>query len=728
MSNRRFKRFMQFVARMVLRLLFRVRITGLEHFHGAGERVLVVANHQSLLDPPLLWAFLTDDVTFAIHSVVSRWKILQPLYALDLVHVFPMDPSNPMMTKALVQYLRGNRRAVIFPEGRITSTGALMRIYDGPALVADRADALLLPVRVEGAQYSPVSRLLPGVRRQWFPRITIDILPARKLSLPADLTGRRRRELAGRQLTDIMTGMMFETFPWRRTLFSALIHARQTHGGGHVIVEDLDHRPLDYQGLLTRVLLVARRLRRVTTEDETVGVLLPNAVGAVVSLLALQLCRRVPAMLNFTAGAVALESAIETARIGTIVTSHRFVEAANLGALVEQLGQRCRIVWLDDLLAGVGRPEKLRAALLAVSVAWWWRERPGEADRPAVILFTSGTEGAPKGVVLSHTNIVSNHAQVAAVIDFGPRDTVLNVLPLFHSFGLCAGTLLPLTRGLKVFLYPSPLHYAAIPTLAYQQNATILFGTSTFFANYARKAHPYDFYSLRYAVAGAEKLRDETRKRWMQKFGIRILEGYGVTETSPVLSVNTPIHNCEGTVGRSLPGIECRLEPVEGIDEGGRLHVRGPNIMLGYLLPGRPGELVPPQSCYGDGWHDTGDIVTIDERGYITISGRAKRFAKVGGEMVSLASLELLAERLWPDALHGAIALPDRSKGEQLVLVTTAAEADRTALAAGIRAEGLSELLVPRRVLVRAELPLLGSGKVDYRALTALVRGDLGLD
>ena len=312
------------------------------------------------------------------------------------------------------------------------------------------------------------------------------------------------------------------------------------------------------------------------------------------------------------------------------------------------------------------------------------------------MLFTSGSEGTPKGVVLSHRNLLANRHQLAAVVDFSPQDIVLNALPVFHSFGLTGGLLLPLLAGVRTFLYPSPLHYRTVPELAYGVNATILFGTDTFLAGYARVADNYDFYSVRYVFAGAERVKPETRRVWFEKFGIRILEGYGATETSPALAVNTPMHFKAGTVGRLLPGIEHRLEPVEGIDEGGRLFVRGPNVMLGYLRAEKPGVLEPP----ADGWYDTGDIVEIDAEGFVTIKGRAKRFAKVAGEMVPLGAVEdFVAQASGRDEQHAVVTVPDAKRGEQLVLVTERADATRAALATAAREAGLPEIFVPRAIV-----------------------------
>jgi acyl-[acyl-carrier-protein]-phospholipid O-acyltransferase/long-chain-fatty-acid--[acyl-carrier-protein] ligase len=324
--------------------------------------------------------------------------------------------------------------------------------------------------------------------------------------------------------------------------------------------------------------------------------------------------------------------------------------------------------------------------------------------------------------VLSHANILANCAQISARVDYQAQDKILNALPLFHSFGLTAGTLLPITAGMRVFFYPSPLHYRIVPEMAYDIGATIMFGTNTFLKGYARFAHPYDFYTLRYVFAGAEKLSNETRRIWSDKFGVRVIEGYGATEASPVLASNTPMDNRPASVGRLLPGIDHYLEDVPGVERGQRLVVRGPNIMLGYLRVEQPGVLEPPRTARGPGWYDTGDIVEMDDAGFISILGRAKRFAKVAGEMVSLGEVEELVSQLWPERHHAIVAVADASKGEQLVLVTEQQQADRKAVQQFVREKGASELAVPRRVMHVKNIPVLGSGKIDYPAVTQLVK------
>lgn len=711
------------IIRFILKTLYQVQVKGIEHFHSAGKRVLIVSNHTSFLDPILLWAFLPDEITFAINTHIAETWWVKP--ALRWVRTFPMDPINPMSVKALTHHLRRDRKAVVFPEGRITVTGSLMKIYDGSGMVADKADATVLPIRIDGAQYTPFSRLKGVVRLRWLPRISINILPPRKITPPPDAQGEERRRHAGLALSDIMSEMIFATGNHHGTLFSALLDARKVHGGKTPVLEDTERKPVSYDHLIARALFAGEKLEGLTEAGETVGILLPTAIGTVATLLGLQHAGRVPAMLNFSTGVSILLAACETAAIRTVLTSRRFVEAAKLEDTLARLETKVKVIYLDELFRNVSALDRL-GALLKGRVADYGCRGRVSADSPAVILFTSGSEGVPKGVALSHANLLSNREQFAARVDFGPQDVILNALPLFHSFGLTTGTLLPLLSGTRVFLYPSPLHYRIIPEVAYDINATILFGTNTFLNGYGKHAHPYDFYSIRYVFAGAEKVQPETRRIWADKFGIRIMEGYGVTETSPVLAANTAMHYREGTVGRLMPGIDYALEPVEGIADGGRLHVKGPNVMLGYLHAHAPGRIEPPASCFGPGWYDTGDIVSVDGHGYVTIKGRAKRFAKIGGEMISLAVIEELAGRVWPDARHAVVNLPDPRKGEQIVLATSQPRADRTPLFERARAEGLSELYLPKRIRILPALPLLGSGKIDYPALTALLAAETG--
>jgi acyl-[acyl-carrier-protein]-phospholipid O-acyltransferase/long-chain-fatty-acid--[acyl-carrier-protein] ligase len=335
-----------------------------------------------------------------------------------------------------------------------------------------------------------------------------------------------------------------------------------------------------------------------------------------------------------------------------------------------------------------------------------------------VIVFTSGSEGVPKGVELTHENILANIRQMLAVTDLTDRDRLFNCLPLFHSFGLTVGTFLPLVRGIYVFLYPSPLHYRMVPSALYERDCTVFLSTNTFLNGYARKAHPYDFRSLRYLFAAAEKLQEATALAWSQNYGVRILEGYGATECAPCVSVNTPLEPRYGSVGRLLPGMEYRLEPVEGVAEGGRLFVRGPNVMKGYLNADANAQFL----ALG-GWYDTGDIVNVDAEGYLHILGRMKRFAKVSGEMVSLTAVEDALAGAFPQyGLHCQVAVitrPDEGKGEVLIAVTNEPKLTLDEIHEAIKAKGLTNLSTPREIKVVNEIPKLGTGKVDHRGLQA---------
>ena len=451
------------------------------------------------------------------------------------------------------------------------------------------------------------------------------------------------------------------------TLFGALLAAARAHGSAKPIMEDPERQPLTYKRLILGSLVLGAKLAEHTKRAETVGVLLPTVNGLAVTLFGLNAFGRVAGLLNFTAGIKNLSSAAKTALITTVVTSRRFIDQAKLEDVVAALanlevapGKKLTIVYLEDVRKEIGTLDKIKGvvrSLMAGSVHAKYALRP---EQPAVVLFTSGTEGAPKGVVLSNTNLVANAYQIYAHADglITPADIVMNPLPMFHSFGLTAATLMPLLNGLKVVLYPSPLHYKQVPKLAGETGATIMLATDTFLQGYARAAEPDDFKAMRFVVAGAERVKDATRAMW-NKHGTVILEGYGATEASPVIACNLIATNRHGSVGALLPGIDYRLDPVEGITEGGKLMVKGPNVMLGYMLADKPGVVVPPP----DGWHDTGDIVTVDAQRFVTIRGRAKRFAKLGGEMVSLAAVEAMVSELWPECEPRRARLARRAQG-----------------------------------------------------------------
>lgn len=697
--------------RALFRVLFRVHIKG-RWPQFAQRRTLIIANHESFLDGMLLGLFLPVRAVFVVHTTVpQKWLFRQ---VLKLVDYLPVDPTSPMAIKHVVKLVESGRPVVIFPEGRITVTGSLMKVYDGPAFVAARTGADILPVRLEGPSRSYFSRMGGNYPRRWFPEIQLTVMPLETIAMPQGGKSRERRRLAGEALRRIMQHMLFASRPIG-TLFDALLDAAAVWGRSYSLLEDIRQEEYSYGDILKMTLALGRLVTKITAEGERVGLLMPNMAPSLALMLGCTVQRRIPAMLNYTAGLAGLDSACQVATLKTIITSRAFVAAAQLDSVVAGLAEKYRVVYLEDLRAGLTFGDKLwLLAALCKPRAFVPQGQPQDA---AVVLFTSGSEGVPKGVVLTHQNLLTNMAQIRAVIDFAATDKFLNALPIFHAFGLTAGALLPLMTGTKLFIYPSPLHYRVIPEVAYDRNCTVLFGTSTFLANYARFAHPYDFYRIRYVVAGAERLSSAVRELWVEKFGIRLLEGYGATETAPVLAVNTPMAYKTGTVGQFLPGVEWWLEPVPGIEDGGLLHVKGPNVMAGYLRIGNPGVLEVTASEHGPGWYSTGDIVSIDAEGFVTIKGRLKRFAKIAGEMISLETAEKLAFLADPAGQHASSSRTDAMKGEALVLFTSNPKLTFEQLAAIAREQSLPPLATPRDIRVVKELPLLGTGKTDYVTL-----------
>ncbi|MBX9785956.1 MAG: acyl-[ACP]--phospholipid O-acyltransferase [Alphaproteobacteria bacterium] len=695
----------------ILTILFRFEIHGLENYQKAGKRVILVANHTSYLDALLVAAALPEKPLFAINLFTAQKWWVKPF--LILAKVFPIDPLHPYGLREVIEEAKKGHKVIIFPEGRLTLTGSLMKIYEGPGMVAERAEATLLPIRIEGAQYTFFSLLKGQFPRHFFPKITLTLLPPQTLKVPPDIKGRKRRHVLSEALYDIMTTMMFTTSSYEKTLFSSLIEASKTYGGRTPILKDTSHKSMSYRKLLLKSFTLGRFMNRKAPGVEPIGLLLPNTHGLIISFWALHSQGRIPAMLNYASGSTALLTACKIANIKHIYTAREFIEKAHLEEGIALLKEaKIHIHFLEIEAKKIPFSDKISGFLGMLFPHQLYKNLTQPSDT-AVILFTSGSEGIPKGVVLSHANIQANRYQLASVVDFNSKDYVLNILPLFHAFGLTAGMLLPLLSGIRAFHYISPLHYRIVAELIYDKNATILFGTDTFLNGYGRVAHVYDFHTLRYVFAGAEKLKPETQNLWFDKFGLRIFEGYGTTETSPVIAVNTAMHFKAGTVGRFLPGIEHRLEAVEGIETGGRLWVKGPNVMKGYLLASS----AEKQNSPPGNWYDTGDIATVDQEGYVHLLGRAKRFAKVGGEMISLSFVEEAVNQLWPEHHHAVLTKPHPIKGEQLVLFTTYVSADRSALISFWKAHGYAELSLPRIIHIISSLPRLGSGKVDYRAL-----------
>ncbi len=733
---------------ILLRLLWRVSVQGADHLGDTGTGCLVIANHPGVVKQGVLlwWLVLQragrppgdpsgcrspqwageERLWCFFHPQARLPAWLRPLLPGIAVHIAdPLEQRGDQSLKAaelsLTQHLRTGGWAVVFPMAVPTAAVSAVRPqikpYGWSLLAAQQAGVPVVAVHMES--------LNRGIG--WM------LLPPRTVHFPAEMDSRTRRHMAGQWAQDWLGEAALAYHQGRTTLWQTLCRAARRYGRGRLMLTDAMGKSATYGQLLTRSLILGGVLAKQSQPGARVGLLLPSSIAATTTFFALQAIGRIPALLNFTAGSGPVRSACRTARLQTVYTSRLFVKKAGLEGLVAELQAESPVLYLEDLRTSI-KPWHLLTGWLSA----WFPESSGQRlapgvgpGDPAVILFTSGSEGEPKGVLLSHDNLVANGVQVSACMDIHPDDVMLNVLPIFHAFGLTVGTLWPLWVGIRCHSLPSPLDYHLVPEVAYTLRVTLLAGTDTFLAGYARTADPCDFLWMRHVVSGAEPLREETYRLWMERFGIRILEGYGTTETSPVLAVNTPLACRFGSVGRLVPGITCRLDPVPGITDGALLAVRGPNIMLGYLLPGGDGQCHPPSLQYGEGWYGTGDIVRVDGHGFLYILGRAKRFAKIGGEMISLAAVEQLAALTWPDHRHAAISLvvarltSGGRKGEQLVLVTECPHPDRRDLLAQLRAKGMGEMMLPGKIFSVEALPLLGSGKIDFVAVQTLATNAL---
>lgn len=692
----------------LLKWAFRIDVRGAASPFDAA-RLVIISRQEASLSGLILSLFLPVQPCLVLSPEQARSRLTRAW--LKLVDYLVADYNAPDAMTAVAARIATGQPVLIFPEGRPVPPGRLLKIYDEAAELITRSGALVVPAWLEGVARMPGSTAEPCYRRQLLPRVTLHVgVPE---TLPTDLA----KEKAATALRRMMQMLMFQAFP-RQSLYAALLAASRQFGRRRPIAADMTQDEYSYGDLLKMTLALGRIVARISEPGENIGLLMPNLVTTLCLVIGTSAMDRVPAMLNYTSGAAGIQDACVLAQVRTLITSRVFIKNAGLEEALARL-HGLNILYLEDLKQSL----RLRDTIwLAAHLYRPWRMAPAhDPDTPAVVLFTSGSESKPKGVVLSHSAVLANIAQTRAMLDFTPEDHFMNALPVFHSFGLTVGALMPLMIGARLFLYPSPLHYRNIPELIYRQQCTVLFGSSTFLGHYARYAHPYDFRQLRFAVAGAEKLSPAVRDAWMDKFGIRILEGYGVTETAPVLAVNTPMAARPGTVGQLAPGVDARLLPVEGLQNGGVLHVRGPNVMLGYYRHGRPGRIEPVRSIFGDGWYDTGDVAEIDADGYLSITGRVKRFAKIAGEMVALEKTQLLATLLSPDHQHASSAQADPARGEQIVLFTTDPALTRDRLLQIARVQGVPEIAVAKKVVYVDALPMLGTGKVDYVRLKQLV-------
>ena len=713
--------------RFCLRVFFRlckVRVYGLEKGKSFDGPVIYFSNHLSTLDALILYAFLPNEPFFAVSKEDAREPKNRFFLRKRGLKLF--KPLEPTSVKTVLERIKKGRSVVVFAEGRMSEEGGLLKIYETAGFMADKLSVPLVPVWITGAQYSVFSPSKGELPRRLFPRIRVTV--QKPIPFKVSPEKHRDRNYVSNELYRMLLDLSFKSryYP-ENSLFYELMKTAKVNAKTGLFqrpdfVEDTNRVPHTYKKIIIKSFIYGRYLKKFVEQQETCGIMLPNSIDNLTILLGLMAYERVPAMMNYSSGVQNILSAMKTAEVKTVITSNSFVKSMGLQEVVDALQEAgIKVISLKEVKRQVLTRTYFKAWL---SYKFKYVPHKKSGDKKGVILFTSGSEGVPKAVVLSHQNLTANIFQTCSMVHISAKDLLFNALPMFHSFGLTVGTLFPLICGGRLFLFPSPLRYREVAELCYSTGATMLFGTDTFLSGYERVGHPFDFHKMRYVMGGAEPVKKETRDRWAEKFGIRLFEGYGATETSPILSLNNHIFCRYGSIGQIVPFVEHRIKPVDGVENGGVLEVKGPNIMMGYMFADNPGVLVPPK----DGWYETGDVVELDEDGFLFIRARLKRFAKVAGEMVSLPQVEKIAETVYGGKYNfAAVAVPHASKGEQIVLVSTYKRAKLDKFTAYTKENGYSELANPRIIVYRDEIPVLGTGKRNYIALTKDVIEELNI-
>jgi acyl-[acyl-carrier-protein]-phospholipid O-acyltransferase/long-chain-fatty-acid--[acyl-carrier-protein] ligase len=712
------------------RLLYRVRVLGAGNIPASGGAVLI-SNHLSYVDVVVLQLACPRPLRFLAYSgpgtnALQRWVFRRA----GVLEVSPAHPSRWL--RSSVQALARGEMVCLFPEGGISRTGQLMAIRKGFEIIAKKAGVPVIPAAVDGLWGSVFS--FSGNRYFWkSPRL----LPTAVCVAFGEPIPPGEAEVASARRALLELGIeAFSARPMlRRNFAREVVRALARRPGSTALIDrSAGRRELSAAQLIAAAAVLARRLRR-TVPEARVGIVLPPGAGASIANLAVACAGKVPVNLNFTAGRAAAQSCIAAAGLGTVLTAD-----AMRARLADFPFPLCTVDLRVELAAAGGK----RAMLPWIAAAWLlpnqWVARLmsyGSArDRDeAALLFTSGSAGTPKGVVLSHRNLLANCEQISSLAILPPSVTMLGCLPIFHSFGFTFTMWYPFLRGCRLVTTPSPLDTRAIIDCIREERVTVLIGAPTFIRPIMRKAAPSDLRSLDLVVTGAEKLPEDLRHGFLEKFHLEILQGYGLTETSPVSNLNQPhppvttptadeqVGKRRGTVGRLLPGMSARIvDPDTGAERPsgatGVLWLRGPNVFSRYLHEDAPG------ASLRDGWFVTGDLASLDEDGFVTVEGRLARFSKIGGEMVPHGTIEQkIAELLGVDPGEAqsivVMGIPDEAKGEALVVLTTrelAAPDIRERLAGA----GFPNLWIPRTVRRVPAIPFLGSGKLDLAACRRL--------
>ena len=705
--------------------IYKIRIEGQQHVPFRGP-TLLVCNHVSFVDGFLVGACIQRFVRFMVYRQYFEMKRFH--WALRLTKAIPVAAGRPREVVESLQRAREELRqghvVCIFAEGSVSRTGNLLPLARGFERIIKDLDVPVIPVHLDRLWGSMFSFSEGQFFWKWPRRIPYRVTVSFGSPLPTTAKVHQVRQAIGelgaeaaelrREPGDLLDRRFISTA--RRHWFS-------------LCMADSTGKELTYGKTLIGSLALSRWIRRHCRNEEMVGLLLPSSVGGAVANIAVLMAGKVPVNLNFTSGAEAMRSATEQCGIRTILTSKRFLKKANL----EEMDG---MVFLERVMQQVTPAQKVTAAVAAAVlpsrlVSQLYTPEKRDSSALAAVIFSSGSTGVPKGVMLSHHNILSNVEGVAQVYWVTEKDRMIGVLPFFHSFGLTVTLWFPILSGFAVAYHPNPLDAKTVGEMAAQHKATLLLATPTFFSAYLRKCSAEQFSSLRHALVGAEKLRQSLAEAFREKFGLDLLEGYGCTETGPIVAVNAPnyagrgmrqIGHKFGTVGHPLPGVVAKVVDIDTgdvlpPDEEGMLLVKGPNVMRGYL--GKPEKT---KEVITDGWYSTGDVAAIDGDGFIRITDRLSRFSKIGGEMVPHIKVEETVSHVLGGKPAAVTAVPDERKGERLVVFYTDPGVSSDELSTRLGESELPKLWMPKRENLHLidEIPVLGSGKTDLKKIRAM--------
>jgi acyl-[acyl-carrier-protein]-phospholipid O-acyltransferase/long-chain-fatty-acid--[acyl-carrier-protein] ligase len=711
---------------LITHTLYRIRIEGQQHVPSRGP-ALLVANHLSHIDGALVGACIQRFVRFLVYKPYYQHWAVNPL--LRMLRAIPVGEGREALASidAARKELEAGHVVCIFAEGAISRTGNLLPFKRGLERIVEGLDVPVVPVyldRVWGSVFS-----FKGGRFfwKWPARIPYPVTVAFGAPLPSTTSAAEVRIA----LQAVGAGATALRRDAREVLGRRFISAAKSRWGA-LCMADSSTPPLTFGRALTASLLLSRWIRRHAGDQPRVGLLLPASVGGALANIATTLAGKVPVNLNFTAGREAMKSAVDRCELQTILTSKKFLAKADIEPVDG-------MVFLEDVLTSMSGAARARMLVTAFLLPAWALSalyaREGASDSLATIVFSSGSTGVPKGVMLSHANILSNVDAIAQLFQLRDDDVIVGVLPFFHSFGFTVTLWLPMVAGFGAVFHPNPMDGKSIGELSQRYKGTILVSTPTFYNGYVRKCEKEQFAHVRYALVGAEKLREPIAAAFHEKFGITLLEGYGCTEMAPVVAVNAPDvadagvrqrGSQAGTVGHPLPGVVAKVvDPATGegplIGTEGLLLVNGPSRMMGYF-----GDPEKTKEVLRDGWYVTGDIACIDEAGFIKITDRLSRFSKIAGEMVPHMRVEEQIQALL-DASHtcAVTAVADDTRGERLVAFFTDPLVTPADLWERLCRTDLPRLWLPKRDDLRfvEQIPTLGTGKVDLRAVRKLAQG-----